>query len=83
MLSRLLILMGSLWLVLLAVVAAAVAAVVLRPFIQMPEGFARLLVAWGVAVALVLAPVGVWMIRLALRWRRRHKKRVVSSRASP
>lgn len=78
MLSRLLILMGSLWLVLLAVVAAAVAAVVLRPFIQMPEGFARLLVAWGVAVALVLAPVGVWMIRLALRWRRSKKQKVSS-----
>jgi hypothetical protein len=76
-LSRLLILMGSLWLVVLAVLAATFAALVLRPFVQMPEAFATLLVVWGVAVALVLAPVGVWMIRVALRWRRRKKQKIV------
>ena len=63
--------------VLLALVAAAFAAAVLHPLIQMPEAFAKLLIVWGVAVALVLAPVGVWMIRLALRWRRRKKQKIV------
>lgn len=70
--------MGSLWLVMLAVLAAAVAAIVLRPFIQMPDALVKLFIVWGVAVALVLAPVGVWMIRLALRWRRRKKKQSAS-----
>ena len=72
-LSRLLVLIGILWLLLLAALAAGFATLALRPFIQMPEYLVRVFVVWGVVAALVLAPFGIWMIRLSFRLRRRKK----------
>lgn len=79
--GRFAIALGIAWLLLFAMVAGGWVSLVRRPIVQMPEMMQWVVAGWGVAVALVFAVLGVWLVRLG-RWLRRRKKLRAEKRAA-
>ena len=75
--GRLIIAVGALWVLILAAVGVTWFFFVRRPLVQMPEVMELVVAGWGVAVALVIAMIGVSLIRLGIRMRRRKRERQV------
>jgi len=73
--GRLIIAVGALWVLILAAVGVTWYFFVRRPLVQMPEVMELVVAGWGVAVALVIAMIGIWLIRLGMRMRRRKRER--------